>query len=410
VSPVFSRRLPTLTPNRLGLAIEGQRRAGRAFLDLTETNPTRVGLSYPYSLVQALADPGGLAYRPDPRGIPTARETISLDYLRHGLDVDPGRILLTASTSEAYAFLFKLLCDPGDQVLVPAPSYPLFEHLTRLDAVDAVPYPLDGHANWAIDVDAIATRVTPHTRAVLIVSPNNPTGTLLRRLELEALAHLCRDRGLALIGDEVFADYRLPPALETPSPSPRLRGEGRGEGSHAPWSPASVLEQQHCLTFALGGLSKSIGMPQLKLAWTAVTGPSPLVDETMARLELIGDTYLSVSTAVQLALPTLLDEGQAVRARLRDRIAGNLHALGRALERAPGCSLLQPDGGWSAVVRVPAPEPEEVFVLDLLERHGVLVTPGYFYDFPHEAFCIVSLIVQPDVFAAGIERLIEGVL
>jgi alanine-synthesizing transaminase len=392
---VFSRRLPALTPNRLGLALEARRRAGAPILDLTETNPTRVGLGYPASLIGALADPAGLAYRPDPRGAPTAREAISLDYLRHGLDVAPSRLLLAASTSEAYGFLFKLLCDPGDQVLVPAPSYPLFEHLTRLDVVDAVAWPLDPQAGWSIDVSAIAARVTARTRAILVVSPNNPTGTVLRRAELDSLSTLCRDRGLALIGDEVFADYRF----STPE-----RAEGRDR-----WLPVSVLQQRDCLTFALGGLSKSIGMPQLKLAWVAVTGPAALVDEAMQRLELIGDTYLSVSTAVQLALPTLLGEGQAVRMRLIERLTANLQALRRALERAPGCSLIEPGGGWSAVVRVPAREPEETLVLDLLERHGVLIAPGYFYDFPFEAFCVVSLIVPPEVFSAGIDRLIETV-
>jgi alanine-synthesizing transaminase len=389
---VFSRRLPTLTPNRLGLALEALRRAGAPLIDLTETNPTRVGLSYPASLLAPLADPGGLTYRPDPCGLQTTREAIALDLLRHGIDVDPKRLILTASTSEAYAFLFKLLCDPGDEVLVPAPSYPLFEHLTRLDAVDAIAYPLDPHASWSLDVSAIAARVTARTRAILVVSPNNPTGTMLRRGELAALAALCRDRGLTLVGDEVFADYRLAPAPVSEAQT-----------------PVSVLQQQTCLACSLGGLSKSIGMPQLKLAWMAWAGPAPLVDEALERLELIGDTYLSVSTPVQLALPSLLADGQVVRAHLLERVLANLQALRRALTAAPGCSLLAPDGGWSAVIRVPARASEEQTVLDLLEQHHVLVSPGYFYDFPFEAFIVVSLIAPPESFAVGIRRLIDTV-
>jgi alanine-synthesizing transaminase len=389
---VFSRRLPTLTPNRLGLALAAARAAGTPLLDLTETNPTRVGFRYPPALVEALSDPAALTYTPHPLGLATAREAVALDFLRHGLEVGPGRILLTASTSEAYAFLFTLLGDPGDQVLVPAPSYPLFDHLTRLNGVEAVGYPLDPHGGWSIDVSAIARLVTPRTRAVLIVSPNNPTGTLLRRAELDALAALCRDRRLALIGDEVFTDYRFPSAT-------------RGDDSRT--APVSVLEQRECLTFALGGLSKSIGAPQLKLAWIAVDGPASAVADAMERLELIGDTYLSVSTPVQIALPTLLDTGRAVRTQIRDRVAANLHLLERTMARVSSCSLVAPDGGWSAVLRVPADRSEEARVLALLEERHVLVSPGYFYDFPFEAFLVVSLIVAPDVFAAGLDALVD---
>lgn len=398
---MFSRRLPTLTPNRLGLALAAARRAGTPVLDLTETNPTRVGLRYPPALVQALADPASLTYTPHPLGLVTAREAVALDYVRHGLEVEPGRILLTASTSEAYAFLFTLLGDPGDDVLVPAPSYPLFDHLTRLNGVGAVAYPLDPHGGWSIDVPAIARLVTPRTRAVLIVSPNNPTGTLLRRAELDALAALCRDRQLALIGDEVFADYRFPVATESAATQSAATRSDRGR------APVSVLQQRECLTFALGGLSKSIGAPQLKLAWIAVGGPVPAVADAMERLELIGDTYLSVSTPVQVALPTLLDVGRVVRSQLRERAAANLHALERTLARAASCSLVSPDGGWSAVIRVPADQPEEARVLALLEERGVLVSPGYFYDFPFEAFLVLSLIVAPDVFSAGVDALVD---
>jgi aspartate/methionine/tyrosine aminotransferase len=389
---VFSRRLPTLTPNRLGIALAAARQAGAPLIDLTETNPTRVGLRYPRVLVESLADPAALSYAPHPLGLATARDAVALDYLRHGLEIDPGRILLTASTSEAYAFLFALLCDPGDSVLVPAPSYPLFDHLTRLNGVEAVAWPLDPHGGWSIDVPAIARLVTPRTRAVLVVSPNNPTGTLLRHRELDALAALCRDRHLALIGDEVFADYRV---------APPTRPDDRSS------APVSVLQQRECLTFALGGLSKSIGAPQLKLAWMAVGGPSPLAAGAIDRLELIGDTYLSVSTPVQVALPTLLDAGRDVRSQILERVTANLRLLERTVSRLAACSLVAPDGGWSAVLRVPADLPEEARVLALLEQRHVVVSPGYFYDFPFEAFLVVSLIVAPDVFAAGLDQIAE---
>jgi alanine-synthesizing transaminase len=391
-SPVFSRRLPTLTPNRLGLALAAARRAGAPLVDLTETNPTRVGFRYPAALVEALADTAALRYEPHPLGLATAREAVALDFLRHGHEVDPGRILLTASTSEAYAFLFTLLCDPGDAVLVPAPSYPLFDHLTRLNGVESMAWPLDPHGGWTIDPHAIARLITPRTRAVLLVSPNNPTGTLLRRGELEVLAALCRDRGLALIGDEVFADYRFP------APPERLAG-ARDE-------PVSVLDQRECLTFALGGLSKSIGAPQLKLAWVAVSGPAAQTADAIERLELIGDTYLSVSTPVQAALPTLLDAGREVRSQIAERLSANLRVLERALSRVASCSFVAPDGGWSAVLRIPADVPEEARVLALLEQRHVVVTPGYFFDFPFESFLVLSLIVAPDVFAEGLDRLV----
>jgi alanine-synthesizing transaminase len=388
---MFSGRLPALAPNRLGLALEERRRSGAGILDLTETNPTRVGLGYPTTLLDPLANPLGLAYEPDPLGMRSARDAIAIDLLRLGIDVDPARLVLTASTSEAYAFLFKVLCDPGDQVLVPTPSYPLFDHLTRLEAVTAVPYPLDPHGTWSIDPAAIARLVSSRTRAVLVVSPNNPTGTMLRRRVLDELAALCRDAGLMLIGDEVFADYRF----------------AQGSAETTPF--VSVLQQRECLACSLGGLSKSIGAPQLKLAWIAVDGPGPLVRAALDRLALVGDTFLSVSTPVQLAAPALLEHGKPVRACILNRVVSNLQALRRALDRATACSLVEPDGGWSACLRVPADEPEETRVLRLLDRHGVLVSPGYFYDFPFEAFLVISLLGHPDVFAAGLDRLVNAI-
>jgi alanine-synthesizing transaminase len=382
---MFSGRLPpSFTVNRLTRTLAALRAQDAEILDLTETNPTRAGIAYEPTLLAPLADPGSLAYAPSPRGLLSAREAIAIDYVRRGLDVDPARIYLTASTSEAYSLLFKLLCDPGDEVLVPRPSYPLFEHLTMLDAVRAVPYLLDYHGVWSIDLDSLRAAVTPRTRALLVVSPNNPTGSILKARELETMTTLCASLDLALIGDEVFADYLF---------------ERRDEA-------VSVLTQDRVLTFGLGGLSKSAGLPQLKLGWLAMKGPAARCEAAAERLDLICDTYLSVATPVQRAAPQLIEQGMIVRGRIQARLDANRRALQRALAQAPGCTLLHLEGGWSAVVRVPAIQGEEALVLDLLTQDHVLVSPGYFYDFPREAYLVVSLLPDPDVFGRAIDRML----
>jgi alanine-synthesizing transaminase len=382
---VFSARLPpSLTVNRLTRTLATLRAQDVAILDLTETNPTRVGLEYPPALLAPLADPGSLAYAPTPRGLTSAREAIAIDYVRHGLDVDPSHIYLTASTSEAYSLLFKLLCDPGDDVLVPHPSYPLFEHLTMLDGVRAVPYALEYHGVWSIDLASLRSAITPRTRAVLVVSPNNPTGSMLKASEMEAIAALCHEHDLALIGDEVFADYLF----------------------ERDANAVSVLSQDRVLTFGLGGLSKSAGLPQLKLGWMAMKGPAARLADATERLDVICDTYLSVATPVQRAAAALIEQGTTVRARIQTRLDANRRALQRALAQAPGCTLLHLEAGWSAVIRVPAISSEETLVLDLLTHDHVLASPGYFYDFPREAYLVVSLLPDPDVFGTGIDRML----
>jgi alanine-synthesizing transaminase len=386
---MFSSRVPAvLTPNRLTARLSALRAAGEVILDLTESNPTRAGIDYPAGLLAPLADPAGLRYEPSARGLLVARQAIALDALRHGLDLDPARIVLTASTSEAYGFLFKLLCDPGDEVLVPRPSYPLFEHLSSLDGVRALPYTLDYYGRWSIDVDTVTRAITPRTRAILVVSPNNPTGSRLAPGELDVLAALCEQHGLALIGDEVFAEYTVMNDAGGAAPS------------------ASVLTQRRALTFGLGGLSKSIGLPQVKLGWIGIGGPDALVEAALERLDLIADTYLSVSTPVQLAAPLLIERGHAVRTAIQGRIEANLRALERAVARAPGCTLLRPEAGWTAVLRVPATRAEEDLVLDLLEQDRVLIMPGYFYDFPREAYLVVSLLPDPAVFNEAVARVL----
>ncbi len=380
----FSSRLPSLRPNRLSQALQEMHTRGVAFLDLTDTNPTRVGLAYPSDLLQELASPSALAYDPEPRGLLRAREAVAADLARLGVQVDPDHLVLTASTSEAYGFLFKLLCDPGDDVLVPTPSYPLFEHLTALESVRAVPYALDASGGWSLDMTALEAAAGPRTRAVLIVSPNNPTGSMVRPSELTRLATFCASRGLAIVGDEVFADYRFP-----------------GTGATG---AASVLAARDCLTFALGGLSKSIGLPQIKLAWMAIGGPASLVSEALARLDVITDAYLPVATPVQLALPSLLTRGAPVRAGIQARVEQNLAQLRTLCRELPACTLSEPAGGWSASLRVPATAAEEDLVVELLTRHAVRVMPGYFFDFPTEAWVVVSLLGRPEEFREGISR------
>ena len=352
--------------------------------DLTLSNPTRAGIPYPLDLLAPLADPAGLTYEPEPFGLVTARAAVAADFARRGVAVAPDRVCLTASTSEAYALLCKLLCDPGDRVLVPQPSYPLFEQLTALECVQAVPYALELHGDWRLDLAAIERSLDDRTRAVLVVSPNNPTGSVVHTAELEALATLCASRGVALIGDEVFADYRLDGA-----------------------APAvSALQQSRALAFALGGLSKSVGLPQVKVAWIGVSGPDAQVAEALAGLEIVADTFLSVSTPAQVALPRLLMHGAVVRDAIRDRIARNLAALAAAVANEPAVTLLPPAGGWCAVLQVPSLVSEEALVLTLLERDDVLVQPGYFFDFPREAFVVVSLLVDPGVFDPAVARLL----
>lgn len=380
-----SRTTGELQPNRLTQEIRRARASGRQIIDLTVTNPTTCGFAYPPALLASLADPAAATYDPQPLGARGARDAVARDYARRGVRVHPDQVVLTASTSEAYSILFKLLCDPaGDSVLVPVPSYPLFEHLTSLDGVSAAAYPLEYHGRWMVDFRALDDRWTARVRAVLAVSPNNPTGSILTADELDRLARWCVERRAALIVDEVFADYPL-------------------NGALVPYATRSSGP----LTFRLGGLSKSIGLPQVKLGWIAVDGPEPVVAEALQRLELICDTYLSVSTPVQAAAPRLLAEGVVVRDTILARVRGNDLTLRRSAERFPSVEPLRTEAGWSAVLRVPATRTEEELVLELLERDDVLVHPGYFFDFPREAYIVLSLLPEPDVFAEGVRRLLN---
>jgi aspartate/methionine/tyrosine aminotransferase len=387
---MFSSRLPAhLEANALARALAGARSARRRLIDLTVSNPAHAGITYPAAVFQPLAKPDVSRYLPEPFGLRSAREAVVGDYRRRGLETYWERIVLTASTSEAYSLLFKLLCAPsGDVVLVPTPSYPLFEHLTALDGVAAVPYRLEYDGRWQLDLASVDEVWDPRTRAVLAVSPNNPTGSLLSAAEARALATRCRTRDAALIVDEVFADYML-------------------DASHARPRADPVPSPAEALTFRLGGLSKSAALPQMKLGWIAIDGPGRLVDEALERLELICDTYLSVSTPVQVAAPDLIAAGSDGRQRVRDRIRGNYVQLLQAAEPHPSIEVLTADAGWSAVLRIPSRGTEEQFMLDLLEHDGVVVHPGFFFDFPREAYLIVSLLPDPGEFREGIARLLE---
>jgi alanine-synthesizing transaminase len=378
---VFSTRVPDdRRPNELALAAARARARGPV-VDLTLSNPTRAGFDYPPDLLAGLSHPAALTYRPAPLGLPEARVAIAEDYARRGLDVQPDRIVLTTSTSEAYSILFKLLGEPGrSDVLTPVPSYPLFDHLTRLEGVVQRRYALEYHGVWAIDGESLDRAWTSDTRAVLAVSPNNPTGSIVRDADADELTRRCRDRQAALILDEVFCDYPL----------------------GAPFDEPRAFAEPPCLLCRLGGLSKSIGLPQAKLGWIALDGPADVVAEALDRLELICDTYLSVSTPVQIAARSLLTQGAAVRAQILERVRANDAALRAILPGAGGATVLPADGGWSAVIRVPATRSEEALVTELLERDAVVVHPGYFFDFPHEAFLVVSLLPEPDEFANGV--------
>ena len=373
------------TENQLTSLLRVKRRSGAAVLDLTDSNPTRAGIPRPADLLASLAGPESLVYDPEPRGLLPAREAVAADYRRRGLDVSPDQLVLTASTSEAYSLAFRILCDPGDAILVPRPSYPLLDFLATLESVTLERYPLAYDGVWHLDDSALAARVTPATRAIVVVNPNNPTGSFLKRDEADRLLDFCAARQLAMIVDEVFADYPFG------ADSRRLTAFDGGD---------------RALVLAFGGLSKSCGLPQLKLGWIAVSGPARLRDEALARLEIVADTYLSVGTPVQRAAPRLLARTRELQQPISDRLAANLGELRRQLAGTSSATLLEVEGGWSAVLRVPATISEEERVCRLLERRDVLVHPGYFFDFDAEAYVVLSLLVAEETFAVGVQRLL----
>ncbi len=386
--PMFSSRFHwDFRPNRLTLALAARRAEGREVLDLTESNPTHAGLAYPDDVVAALSGPGLLAYEPAPAGAPAARQAVSEYYRARGCAIAAERILLTASTSEAYAYLFKLLADPGDEVLVPRPSYPLFEFLAAMENVTVRPYSLVYHGTWGIDLPGVEAAIGPRTRAIVLVNPNNPTGSYVKRSELSELVRMCRARGIALVSDEVFSDYAL-----------------TGDPSRV----ATLAGVEECLAFSMSGLSKVAGLPQMKLGWIVASGPPAERREAIEKLEWIADTYLSVGTPVQCAAARLLAAGEAVQRQIRERTAHHLAFVRNMLAGSPA-NLLHVEGGWYAVLQVPRIRGEEEWALDLLER-GVLVQPGFFYDFESEAYLVVSLLTEPAIFQEGMARLRDALV
>ncbi|MBI3098889.1 MAG: pyridoxal phosphate-dependent aminotransferase [Planctomycetes bacterium] len=388
---MFSDRLPPpeLT-NPLSRLLSDRRAAGAELLDLTESNPTRAGFRYESeTILQSLSAPASLIYEPAPQGLESARKAVADYYAARGLAVDPAHILLTASTSEAYGFAFKALCRPGEAVAVPAPSYPLFEFLAAAEGIQAVPYPLSlAGGTWHLEIDALADSITPATRAILVVSPNNPTGSYLKRHELEALRRLAGPREIALVADEVFADYAAGP---DPARAPSLAAESAG------------------LALALNGLSKICGLPQMKLGWMVASGEPGLCTTAIARLAAVSDTYLSVGAPVQHAARALLDTAPAIQEQIRARCAANEAVLRTSFAGIPHTRVLPREGGWYAVVEAPDAKTDEEWAMMWLREDGVYVHPGYLFGFRAEGCLVMSLLTPPERFSEGVRRIAEAI-
>jgi alanine-synthesizing transaminase len=382
---MFSQRTNwKLTQNRYTQAVEEARKQKISFIDLTISNPTQCGLHYDSAaILKAFVNPQVLSYDPQPKGVLSARHQVVNYYSQdHNTAVDPESVFLTTSTSEAYSFLFRLLCNPQDEVLVPKPSYPLFDFLAELQDVRLIPYPLEYAQGWLIDFKSLAAAITPRARAILLVHPNNPTGSCIRAEETVRLNELCREHNLALIVDEVFLDY-----------------------SFAAAPVRSFASNRQALTFTLSGLSKVAALPQMKIAWIAVSGPENLVTPATQRLEVIADTYLSMSAPQQLACPNLFSQRFSLRSQLLQRVRANRAELQRQLTSNPRCELLDADAGWYAVLRARTTRSDEDIAIDLLQKKQVLVHPGHFYDFHNDGSFVLSLIGDPAEFRTGIARL-----
>jgi alanine-synthesizing transaminase len=384
-----SRTAWNLEPNQLAVLAENLRLAGRPIIDLTESNPTRCGFQYEdASILTALSTPASMRYDPQPRGLQAARQAVAGYYAERNTPLSPERILLTSGSSEAYGHLFRLLTDPGDSVLIPEPGYPLFEFLSRLNDVELAAYSLEYHRHWEIDFASLEAAVRPRTRAVIVVNPNNPTGSILRARERREIVDFCRRRGLALIADEVFLDYCFP---------------------HAQAEAGSFAGENPALTFTLNGLSKSAALPQMKLGWIAISGPERAAEDALARLDVIADTYLAVGTPVQCALPQLLASAQGIQRQISVRTDANLSRLDEKIAGQSLCSRLEVDAGWSAIIRVPNIRSDEDWALELLDKDGVLVHPGHFFNFATEGYLVVSLLPPLAAFDEGICKLLTRV-
>lgn len=406
--PFSSRTNWQHQPNLLNQALERRRSKGLVIHDLTASNPTECGIHYPgKEILAALSDPAALQYHPDPKGLPGARAAICEYYRRRNIPIDPADIVLTAGTSEAYAMILKLLCNAGDAVLVPRPSYPLFEFLAEINDVKLQHYRLGYDHGWHIDVESIKEQISRTTRALAIINPHNPTGMFLKRSELEAIERIAIEYRLALVVDEVFSEYRF-----------------GGDAAEV----QATANRSTVPTFTLNGISKLLGLPQMKLAWIVASGPPKERREAIERLETISDTFLSVNTPIQVALPELFEVCEPVRTQIVNRVGSNysfLHSrLDPAAVRLPEAgglvrlrptgfgglvSLLVSEGGWYAIIRVPRIRTDEEWALQVLDQKGVYVHPGYFFDFEDEGFLVISLLPEPGLFREGIEKLVAFV-
>jgi alanine-synthesizing transaminase len=382
---MFSDRTAwNLEPNQLSKALADRLSSGKAVVDLTESNPTKCGFYFEAErILGALSQPEGLHYDPVPQGLLSARKAV-VDYCRaRNCAVNVDDIFLTTSTSEAYSFLFRALCNPGDEVLIPQPSYPLFNFLADIQDVTTVRYPLIYDYGWQIDFHALQRAIRPRTRAIVVVNPNNPTGHFCKSDDLFRLNQICLAGNLALITDEVFLDFSFGKEILP-----------------------TFASNNKALTFSMSGLSKISGLPQMKVAWLIATGPEALKQQAAARLEMIADTYLSMNTPMQLALPVLLELRQNFQQQCMERTRNNLAQLDKLLSTQKLCARLNLEGGWYAILKVPVTASDEELALELLNTRGVYVHPGHFYDFPADGYLVVSLITLERSFAAGIEALV----
>ena len=374
-----------LETNLLSAALEAHRAAGKPLIDLTISNPTECGFHYDAeAILGALRNPAALKYEPNPRGLAVARNAVAQYYAARGRAVSIDDIFLTTSTSEAYSFVFRTLCNAEDELLIPEPSYPLFEFLADIQDVRLVPYPLVYDYAWQIDFHALEQAITPRTRGVIVVHPNNPTGHFSKPEEMRKLNEMCAAQELSIIADEVFLDFALKEK-----------------------QPATFAANSGALTFTMSGLSKICGMPQMKAAWLIVSGPEHRKAEALSPLEVIADTYLSMSAPIQWAMPALLGQRQQFQQQVLERVRSNLAELDRQLAGQKSCSRLEVEGGWNAVLRVPATRADEELAIELLATKGISVHPGHFYDFHSDGYLIVGLITPGAEFAQGIGLLLS---
>ena len=375
-----------LQPNPLSEALAHHRAAAKPLLDLTASNPTTCGFIYDSeAILRALNNPAALCYEPNPRGLESARRAIVSYYADRNTHISADDIFLTTSTSEAYTFIFRTLCNPGDELLVPAPSYPLFAFLADIQDVKLLRYPLVYDHRWQIDFPALEQIITPRTRGVIVVHPNNPTGHFAKSEEAAKVNEICSARGMALIADEVFLDFSI-----------------TGQ------KPQTFAANRGALTFTMSGLSKISGLPQMKAAWLIITGPELWKTQALARLEVIADTYLSMNAPVQLAIPSFLKQRESFQDQLKTHVRKNLAGLDRQLAAQKPCSHLHLEGGWYAILRVPATRSDEDLAIHLLNTKNLYVHPGHFYDFPSDGYLVVSLITPEPDFAEGIARLLSA--